>query len=135
MPVFNDWQPFVRLLELFDGLRDDPTLEIHLIAVDDGSFEAFNPALLSTQAAVLVRCRVVRLACNLGHQRAIATGLVVALREANYDAVAIMDADGEDRPEDLATLIATWRANPSCVVVAKRGARTEGPVFKAFYRL
>jgi hypothetical protein len=68
----------------------------------------------------------------LGHQRAIAAGLVVALRDSAYDVIAIMDSDGEDRPTDLATLISTWRLHPGCAIVAKRGVRHEGVVFKVF---
>ena len=45
---------------------------------------------------------------NIGHQRAIAVGLVVASRIEEIEAVVVMDADGEDRPEDVSRLAAAW---------------------------
>jgi glycosyltransferase involved in cell wall biosynthesis len=75
---------------------------------------------------------------NLGHQR----GLVYALRKmlprfADDDAVVTMDADGEDRPEDLPRLLAALdegQAPERHVVLALRTKRHEPPAFKILYR-
>jgi polyisoprenyl-phosphate glycosyltransferase len=67
--------------------------------------------------------------------RAIAVGLVDASRIPNIDAAIVMDADGEDRPNDLGRLIKAWEQQPSKIVVAKRVSRTENWSFRFFYHL
>jgi len=73
---------------------------------------------------------------NLGHQRA----LVYAIRLkagglGDDDVVVTLDADGEDRPEDLPRLVAELRSDPSerAVVMAWRTSRHEPPLFKLGY--
>ena len=40
-----------------------------------------------------------------------------------------MDGDGEDRPEEIKSLIEKIKENPNLSVVAKRVKRSEGPFF------
>lgn len=131
LPVFNDAAPALRLLgELraaLDGLVG-PGKALALL-VDDGSLEPVVPATQGT-----LKVGVLRLRANLGHQRAIATGLAFVARWVRPDAVVVvMDADGEDRPEDAARLLRETRARPDTIVVANRAHRTEGPGFRAGY--
>ncbi len=76
---------------------------------------------------------------NLGHQRALVYALRKALpRIADDDAVVTLDADGEDRPEDLPRLLATLTGRPPAerrVVLALRTKRRESIGFKVLYRL
>ena len=77
---------------------------------------------------------------NLGHQR----GIVYALRKmlpriADDDAVVTMDADGEDRPEDLPRLLAALaRGETADRLAGGAGAAdrnaTSRSLFKIFYR-
>ena len=76
-----------------------------------------------------------RLSNNLGHQRAIAVGLVVASRVEDIEAVVVMDADGEDEPEDVPKLLSAWGGDANLIVVAQRNERSEGLLFKFFYAL
>ena len=46
-----------------------------------------------------------------------------------------MDADGEDRPEEIELLINTVLSEPSISVVAKRTKRHEGPLFLTLYHI
>ena len=46
-----------------------------------------------------------------------------------------MDADGEDRPEEISDLINKARELQNVSVVAKRVKRSEGPIFTFFYSL
>jgi polyisoprenyl-phosphate glycosyltransferase len=76
---------------------------------------------------------------NLGHQRAI----VYALRKilpgvGDDDAIVTLDADGEDRPEDLPRLLAPLQHQPhleQTVALALRTKRNESLWFKVMYRL
>jgi hypothetical protein len=113
------------------------TLEgVHLdvIAVDDGS--TISPAtsfLADVILANLRRVDVLHLACNLGHQRAIAIGLSEVDERGEYTCAIVMDSDGEDSPEDLPKLLTAGRQHTGHIVVAQRARRSEGRLFKAFY--
>lgn len=76
---------------------------------------------------------------NLGHQRALVYALRKALpRIGDDDAVVTLDADGEDRPEDLPRLLAQLNSSMDSqrkVVLALRTKRRESFAFKVFYRL
>ena len=47
----------------------------------------------------------------------------------------MMDADGEDRPEDVPKLLSAWGEDQNIIIVAQRSERSEGLVFKIFYIL
>ncbi len=135
MPVFNDWAAFGLLLE---QLGQQPALanyETHVLAVDDGSTERPDVAKLADLKGAVQELRVVKLACNLGHQRAIAVGLVEAAKFKDFDAVVVMDADGEDKVEDVIRLIAAWDQQPSQIVFAQRKRRSETLAFKICYKI
>lgn len=73
---------------------------------------------------------------NLGHQR----GLVFAVRTVlprvrEDDVIVTMDADGEDRPEDVPKLLDPLLASADGVrlVLARRTQRRESRSFRAFY--
>jgi hypothetical protein len=72
---------------------------------------------------------------NVGHQRAIALGLAIAAQEAETGAVVIMDADGEDRPQDILRLVTAAQGCDDFVVVAERAQRTESRSFRISYGL
>jgi hypothetical protein len=78
---------------------------------------------------------VLHLARNLGHQRAIAVGLSHVEVSIRCDCVIVMDADGEDRPEDVVRLIRQFRTDGNAIVVSRRRKRSEGAVFRFSYRL
>jgi hypothetical protein len=80
--------------------------------------------------------RVVEAPFNLGHQRAIVYGLrSVASGIGDDDIVVTLDADGEDRPEDLPRLLGPLAdaSESGRVVVARRTRRRTSLSFKAMY--
>jgi glycosyltransferase involved in cell wall biosynthesis len=133
-PVFNDWKSLSILLRRITELycREDITLSV--VAVDDGSttrsagLDTSEPGL-----SCIGRFEVVRLATNLGHQRAIAVGLVQFAARSDIEAVLVMDCDGEDRPEEIAALVKAARANPEAVILAERSKRSESLGFRLGY--
>jgi glycosyltransferase involved in cell wall biosynthesis len=106
---------------------------VHIVAIDDGSTELADTGALTSRKGVLADIRLIRLACNLGHQRAIAVGLVEVSKSDDIDAVVVMDSDGEDQPVAVARLIAVWDKHPGQIVLARRGQRSETILFKLFY--
>ncbi len=81
--------------------------------------------------------RVVTPPFNLGHQRALVCGLRTILTDLeDSDLVVTMDADGEDRPDDLPRLLAPLIESPSQrkrLCVARRTERQESASFRVMY--
>ncbi|HEX4112475.1 MAG TPA: glycosyltransferase, partial [Stellaceae bacterium] len=130
-PVLDDWEAFQRLVAALGVALADADAVFDLIAVDDGSNSAFQISRLALPPEGAIRAvTVVRLALNLGHQRAIAVGLTEAGSRADLDAVVVMDSDGEDRPEDVPRLLAESADSPDAVIFAQRSRRSESRLFK-----
>ena len=138
VPVLNDWEQIERLIRELHCLPALAHRRLRLIIVDDGSFpdppDSALAAAFSGEGPV-IGATIVRLACNLGHQRAIAVGLTEASRRDDVEGVVVMDADGEDRPEDVAALISASDAASESIILALRGQRSEGWGFRAGYAL
>jgi len=109
-------------------------MEIRVLAVDDGSTQDAPSTLADCGDESCIRhFRILRLATNLGHQRAIAVGLVAVSRWSDIDVVLIMDSDGEDRPEEIAKLLAAFRDKGEAIILAKRSKRSESRSFRFGY--
>jgi cellulose synthase/poly-beta-1,6-N-acetylglucosamine synthase-like glycosyltransferase len=135
-PIFNDWPAFLMLLRDLDQVCAKLDCGVSVLAIDDGSTD--DMPVDPFQGGPLFRLReveVVKLAVNLGHQRAIAVGVSMAARDPDVDAILIMDGDGEDRPQDIPHLLAAAAGQPDFVVVAQRRHRTESFSFRVFYML
>jgi glycosyltransferase involved in cell wall biosynthesis len=133
MPVYKDWESASLLCRALD--RQCAQLSgttVQAVLVDDGSpegisgWEPFAPQYLHA-------LEVLHLRRNLGHQRAIAVGLCHVQDHVPCDAVLIMDADGEDRPEDAVRLVRKAAENPGRILFAERRKRMEGLTFRAGY--
>jgi glycosyltransferase involved in cell wall biosynthesis len=137
-PVYRDTGSFLilrdRVREVLagDGASRGP---LRFVAIDDTAGQ--DPEIAKIEP--LDDVTVLRPPFNLGHQR----GIVYALRKIlprleDDDAVVTMDADGEDRPEDLPRLLGALDPEDEPerhVVLALRTKRHEPPAFKVLYRL
>ena len=135
-PVYNDWRSFERLVEAIDDAFDSaPSHQVDVLAINDGSSD-IPPAALSRVLRNLQSVSIINLVRNLGHQGAIAVGLSYVEAQGRHSLVAVLDADGEDRPEDLPRLLDALRANPhQQVVFAQRRKRSASLVFRVCHRL
>lgn len=139
IPVFNEEAVLERLLarlvEVFapEACRSHGIRSVRYLFVDDGSTDGSAP-LLRRRIAEGLPGVLVRLSRNFGHQHAVAAGL----DHATADAVAILDADLQDPPELIPTMLDRWREGFE-VVYGQRRARRENVVRRAgywlFYRL
>jgi glycosyltransferase involved in cell wall biosynthesis len=135
-PVFNDWGCVPELLARLDQALGSIQATAEVYLVDDASTLARSLNLAGQSYQAIRSVWAVRLKRNLGHQRAIAVGLGLVSPSDAYDAVLVLDSDGEDRPEDVPQLYAAMRrTNGSAVVFAERTRRTEGWWFKLMYWL
>lgn len=135
-PVYNDWESLQCLIPDIDAELTSIPSEISIVVVNDGSSVPLPESLLKGKSLKQVKSvEVLELGYNMGHQRAIALGLAEVNSRKCFDIVIVMDSDGEDRAADLPLLIQQYLVLPDHIVMAKRGKRSEGPVFRLFYWL
>lgn len=139
MPVHNDWLSALRVVEEVDAvLAAEPAPggeAVRIVLIDDGS-TGDAPEALTQPVESVVSVEVLGLRRNLGHQRAIAVGLAWVQEAAGGGRVVVMDADGEDRPEDVPRLLAAAAEHPEVgAVFAARSRRFEPLWFRVGYRV
>jgi len=134
IPVFNDWESLGTMLEALDEALDRDVQAAEILVVDDGSTVPLQSELSERHFSRISRVEVLHLRRNLGHQRAIAIGLAFIHGERPCEAVAVMDADGQDRPSDVPALVRKFQEEAGRkIVFAARARRSESIFFKACY--
>jgi len=136
IPVYDDWQAAQLLLQDLDEALAEYPAAFEVLFVDDGSREPMPEGFASQSLGNLRAVDILRLRRNLGHQRAIAVGLVYVYEQLPCRAVVVMDADGEDRPGDILTLARRFeQEGGQSVIFAARAKRLEGPLFRTLYQV
>ena len=111
----------------------DREFQLEIVFVNDGSKDATEWILRAITIADQ-RVKLLNLARNFGHQAAVSAGL----EAAEGDAVVVMDADLQDPPEVVLTMIERWRDGYD-VVYGVRTKRKEHigkrALYSVFYRL
>tara|TARA_B100001093_G_scaffold86324_1_gene78124 strand:+ start:264 stop:1136 length:873 start_codon:yes stop_codon:yes gene_type:complete len=131
IPVYNDWESVLKLLENINSEVSRLEDEFSIIIVNDSSTE--SRLEFSTNLSNLKSVQVINMKENKGHARCNAAGLKHINEKEDFDYVIPMDGDGEDRPEELSLLIDKIKEHPNIVVTANRVKRSEGFVFKFCY--
>jgi len=134
IPVYNEAEVLPELLRRIRAVLDDvPEGPHEIVFVDDGSSDA-SRALIERAAAEDRRIVGVFLSRNFGHQAA----LTAALDVVSGDVVVVMDADLQDRPEEIPRFLEYYKQGYD-VVYAQRRARKErwrlSSSYLVFYRL
>jgi dolichol-phosphate mannosyltransferase len=133
-PVYNEEALlplfYKRVIAALESLDES----FELLLIDDGSSDHSYEIMRALRERD-ARVRVVSFSRNFGHQMAISAGLDLAAGQA----VIIMDADLQDPPELIPTLVQKWREGGE-VVYAQRTRRPGETLFKRltaalFYRL
>src|SRR6266446_1323165 len=76
IPMFNDWDAADLLLAELDGVLGGYAMSPEVVLIDDSSTQPMPPGFASRNFTALGSVNILRLRRNLGHQRAIAAGLV-----------------------------------------------------------
>jgi hypothetical protein len=136
IPILDDWSSFEALVGQISNQFTGCGVMFHIYAVDDGSIAPFDlDSIVLPEDSCIESIEIIHLALNLGHQRAIAVGLCTVASADDIDSVLVMDGDGQDRPADIAALLAANLHNPAKVVVAQRTKRSEPGFFRLWYCL
>lgn len=136
VPAFNEAPTlplfYARLTSALGALEDRVRFEF--LFINNGSVDG-TLAFLQKTRETDPRVQIVTLSRNFGYQAAITAGLTIA----RGDAVACIDADGEDPPEVLARFVERWLEGDADVVYGVRGRRPESELMqlgrKAYYRV
>jgi len=133
-PVFNEEETLPEFYRRTLAVMDQLDGSAELILVFDGSLDR-SPEIGRELCAQDPRVKIINFSRNFGHQIAISAGIDYA----GGDAVIIIDADLQDPPEVIHTLVAKWKEGFE-VVFAQRAQRRGETFFKLvtaafFYRL
>ena len=135
VPVYNEAEVIGLFYErTVSALTALAGCDYELLFVDDGSQDD-SYRQLAAYADKNPRVRVVKFSRNFGHQIAITAGI----DHARGDCVVVIDADLQDPPEVIASMIDQWRAGFDVVYGVRSDRAGENAMklmtAKAFYRL
>jgi hypothetical protein len=133
LPVYNDWKSVLKLLQEIDLHIIDWEAEVSILVINDCSTEERPNMNLNFKKIKLIK--IINIKKNQGHARCYATGLKFITEKENFDYAIPMDADGEDRPEELNLLFNKSMEYPNKVITADRIKRSEGLLFKLCYQI
>ena len=131
IPLYNDWKSVSKLLDKIDLQINSWDAEVSVIIVNDASTEERSG--LDSNYKKIKSVKILNMKENSVHQRCIAVGLKYICKNEDFDRVIIMDADGEDRPEELNDFFKKAKENPNMTITGNRFKRSEGFVFKFLY--
>ena len=133
IPLFNDWKSVSILLNKIDLQVNNWNSEISILIVNDASTEKRSG--LESNFKKIKSVKILNMKKNQVHQRCIAAGLKYICKNEDFDRVIVMDADGEDRPEELNDFFNKAQENPNMTITGNRFKRSEGIIFKFLYEV
>lgn len=104
IPVYNEREVLGLMRERLDKALSDLGLACEVILVDDGSSDG-STEILRGFTRQDPRYKALILSRNYGHQLALSAGLEHSLG----DVIVVLDADLQDPPELIASMLAKWR--------------------------
>jgi glycosyltransferase involved in cell wall biosynthesis len=135
VPVFNEEEVLPQFFARLRPALDESGTNYEVLVVNDGSSDD-SGRFLTDAAASWPALQVLTLRHNAGHQAALTAGL----QHATGDWVVTIDADLQDPPELIPTLLTAATQGNSDVVYAVRSDRKRDSFFKritakGYYRL
>ena len=133
IPLYNDWKSASKLLDEIDSQVNNWEAEVSVVIVNDASTEPkteFDKSFKKIKSL-----KVLNMKENRVHQRCIAAGLKYICKNEDFDRVIIMDADGEDRPEELNDFYQKAQEKPNKTITGNRFKRSEGIIFRVLYEV
>ena len=146
IPVYNDWESLLRLLQEIDeniGVIKKTSFSVFIINDGSDNKDFFRLRVQALELKNIKSLEIMHLKENQGHARAIINGLGFIngrlksepTNDEKYDYVIPMDGDGEDRPEELFLFCKEIKLNPDRIILGKRVKRSEGIIFRICYLL
>ncbi len=131
IPLYNDWKSVSKVLNDIDLQISNWDADVSVVIINDASTEKRSG--ISENYKNIKSIKIINMKKNRVHQRCIAAGLKYIYKNDNFDRVIIMDADGEDRPEELNDLFKKANENPNKTITGNRFKRSESFLFRICY--
>ena len=134
IPIFNEKAVLPRLYERLHKVLESLHCQYEVVFVDDGSSDGSDKYLIDL-ASIHPSVRLIKLSRNFGKEAATTAGL----DHTTGQAVIIMDADLQDPPELIPTMLDTWKQGIDVVLMQRRSRKGESVTKRfcayLFYRL
>lgn len=127
VPAYNEIANLPEFYRRLTAVFNELEVELELIVVDDGSSDG-TPDWARMTATNDARVRFISFSRNFGHQAAVTAGL----QYATGDAVVVMDADLQDPPEVIPSMLQRWYEGYQ-VIMGRRTQRDVDPLGKRFF--
>ena len=103
IPVFNDWDSFIKLInEVNKNIKDYTNINFECLVINDASTIS-QPKLKKPNN--IKSLKILNMKKNRGHARCNAFGIRYIFKNKEFDNLILMDGDGEDRPIEIKSLI------------------------------
>ena len=133
IPVYNDWESLLKLLdEINKTISSIKEYKFSCVIINDCSS---TPSPKINIPSNIASIKLINMKKNKGHARCNAFGIKYLAKNDSFDYLIVMDADGEDRPEEIKAFCDFITSEPSTSVVGKRVKRSEGPFFQLLYQM
>ena len=133
IPVYNDWDSLKKLLNnINNNIKNFTVAQFNCVIVNDSSTTKHSEIKIPSKISSI---KIINMKKNKGHARCNAFGIKYLSLNSDLDYVILMDGDGEDRPEEIKSLVEKALTEPNTSVVAKRVKRSESFFFQILYRL
>jgi glycosyltransferase involved in cell wall biosynthesis len=129
MPALNEAENLAEIIPELCSVLEGAGIAFDVLVVDDGSTDATAHVL--SDLSQDPRVRSIRLRRNFGKSAALQAGF--AHTSGNY--VLLMDADGQDDPNEIATLVATLDEGFDLVTGSRRSGRRDRFIKRTTSRL
>ena len=131
IPVYNDWQSVLKVLDEINNLSIDSKFQISIIIINDASNH--DRPNIDENFDNISSLKILNLKKNQGHTRGIATAMKYVYEKDDFDYVIPMDGDGEDRPEEIKNFLNKIDVTNGNAIVGERVKRSEDLLFKSCY--
>lgn len=118
LPAYNEAENLVELVPEIGKVLERAGIDHEIVVVDDGSTDD-TPRVMAELRSPTVRS--IRLRRNGGKSAALAVGI----EQIEGDLLALMDADGQDDPEELPRMLAHLEQNGLDLVTGRRSVRND----------
>ena len=131
IPCFNDWDCLNLLIPSIDSHIEKLDIDFDLLIINDCSSIKNNLSLKNIRNINSIK--ILNLKKNVKAQIAIATGLEYLKNNNFVGGIIVMDADGQDDPENIIEIVENIKINPLQTITINRLSRSETPTFVFFY--